>query len=290
MTIQQDGFNQVLPSATLGVSPLRLTHANCCFSKELELEWNDLTYNEQAALDDLRCPRKERNHLVDKPGYDYGFGYQQSPYGKVKELTGSILDRHQCFSKADEYGISSNDVKKAARQFCEKTMKSYWDGRADRYDEKGEYGTWSSVYHFGETTAIEMAMTNIKLNCTGGWDNEDVDAWWRQTNSEMCYRDQGPDCYQLLYGAWKQCYHNGGRGGAVDYNNARYIVRPYFKKSPMVGKKASWAASPQDKAIYAGAGPDILNDAEIKNIDFSTEWCGPADSWKGRQEDNWAHG
>lgn len=71
-------------------------------------------------------------------------------------------------------------------------------------------------------------------------------------NCKPAKKVQEYSCQSLVYGAWKQCYHNLGRGGAVDWDCLRYSVRPYWAFGDSISPVKEWTANEMDEDIING--------------------------------------
>lgn len=150
----------------------------------------------------------------------------------LEELTGDILKDHHCFSKADEHGYSDDIIVDTAWLFC----KEFTDeGALDPGEEDGRY----AVYFEGwDDSALEIAVMEVQ------------DCLPKETIQEY-------DCGSLVYGAWKQCYNNDGRGGAIDYKCLRYTVRPYWMGDGGFWEVKNWTADEMDEDIIDGVNFNV---------------------------------
>ena len=159
-------------------------------------------------------------------------------------LTGEILQHHYCFSPGAKHGYNDEDIRDKAHEFCYEDTEQ---GALDPEDEDGrDTSRWltSSL-----TSALEIAVFRV-TDCIP------------EPEEEGEGEGQAYSCEDLVFGAWKQCYGNGGRGGAVDSKCLRYSVRPYWKDLldllDLDGPTgADWLFTNKDKDIIDGVNFDI---------------------------------
>ena len=123
----------------------------------------------------------------------------------------------------------------AAYVFCNEDNPS--DDAWDKFDFNDANGRAESWFGMESGAAIEVAAMLID-GCLVASD-EDVQVMRDFT------------CYDIAFGAWDNCYGNGGRGGAIDVGCVRYSVRPYWDKNGDLSV-VDWDANEMDKDIING--------------------------------------
>ena len=150
---------------------------------------------------------------------------------ELEELTGAILEHHYCFSdNADNHGFDDDNIKLAAWTFCKEDTEE--GAMLPEYD-----GSLGSYFEASHDSGIEIALNEVE-DCIP---KEKV---------------QDYSCGSLVFGAWKQCYGNDGRGGAVDSQCLRFSVRPYWLPDGEFTLGEEWDGNEMDKDILAGVNFD----------------------------------